>query len=224
MKVQKKRIKDLPVTLRPREKLLAKGAENLSDSELLAILLGTGTKQRNALSLAQFLFKSISLRELANVSPDQLEKIGGVGKGKAARIIAAIELGKRLFASSSLVKVIVQTTADALLQVKDIAAKKQEHLVVLYLNARHELLQKETVGMGSLNAMVIEPKEIFSPAVLMPCATIIIAHNHPSGDPNPSEEDIRFTKRIQAAGELMGIPLLDHLIVSHSDYFSFREE
>lgn len=220
---QKKRIKDLPLHARPREKLLLKGSENITDAELLAILLGTGTKEKNVLSVAKQLLREYPLQKLAEVKSADLEKIPGIGKVKASHIYAALELGKRVFSPISPTKTLIYTTQDAMLVCRDIAHKKQEYMIVLYINARHELLQREVIGMGSLNALVIEPKEIFSPALASPCAEIIIVHNHPSGDPTPSEEDIRFTKRVHEAGEIMGITLIDHLIVSSSGYFSFRD-
>lgn len=222
--LREKRIKDLPISNRPREKLLMKGSENITEADLIAILLGTGTKEQNAVVVASKLLKMYPLKELAKVTVADLQKIPGVGKVKALHIHAALELGKRVFAPSSITKTVIYQTQDAVSVCREFANKKQEYMVVLYLNARHELLQKEIIGMGSLNALVIEPKEIFSPALVTPCAEIIIVHNHPSGDPTPSEEDINFTSRVQSAGEIMGIFLIDHIILSSSGYFSFRNE
>lgn len=223
MRKQKRRIKDLPLTQRPQEKLLAKGGENLTDVELLAILLGTGTRKQNAVLLAETLLRHFPLQKLATIPITQLIHTPGIGRVKATRIMAALELGERMFAPSSLTKITIRTTEDTLAQLKDIANKKQEHLLVLYLNARYELLQKEIVALGSVNTTIIEPKEIFTPAVISPCHALIIAHNHPSGDVTPSDEDIQFTKRIQEAGDIMGVKLLDHLIVCQFGYFSFRD-
>lgn len=220
----KTRFKDIPFASRPREKLLASGCENLSDEDLLAILLGTGSAKQNVLALSSALLKRFSLAKLAKMPSSELAGFPGVGKAKASRILAAFELGQRLFSKESFAKVVIRSTKDALMQLRDIAEKKQEYLLVFYLNARFELLQKEIVGQGSLNSMLITAKEIFAPAIATPCASIIISHNHPSGDPSPSEDDIKFTKRIHEAGEVMGIPLLDHLIVAKSDYFSFRDQ
>jgi len=219
----RRRMKDLPFHARPREKLLLKGSENIADAELIAILLGTGTKERNVLLVAQQLLKQYPLQKLAQVGTSELEKISGIGKVKASHIHAAIELGRRMFSPVSPTKTHITTTQDAISVCRDIAEKRQEYMLVLYINARHELLQREIIGMGSLNTLVIEPKEIFSPAVTSPCAEIIIVHNHPSGDPQPSEEDIRFTKRVHEAGEIMGITLVDHIILASSGYFSFRD-
>jgi DNA repair protein RadC len=222
-KRQKLRIKDMPLILRPREKLFAQGAKNLTEEELLAILLGTGSAKENALVLGGKLLKQFPLQKLDG----QLQAMvhyPGVGLAKAARIAAALELGERLFAPASVTKIVIHTAQDVVSQVRDIADKKQEYLVVLYLNARHELVVKEVVGIGSLNSLRITPKEIFSHALQSPCASIVVVHNHPSNDPTPSDDDIQFTRKIHEAGEVMGIPLLDHVIVSKSGYFSFRED
>lgn len=219
----KSRIKDMPFSLRPREKLESQGRSNLSDIELLAILLGNGTKKENVLSLSERLLKEIPLRQLADVKAAQLIKFPGVGISKASRVLAALELGERVYSPALLNKVIVRTTDDAVAQVKEFTEKKQEYLVALYLNSRHELLQKDIIGIGSLNSMVITPKEIFSQALQIPCASLIVAHNHPSNDPSPSDDDIKFTQRIHEAGEVLGIPLIDHLVLARSSYFTFRE-
>lgn len=220
---QKIRIKDMSLTLRPREKLFSQGANNLSDVELIAILLGTGSAKQNALVLGDKLLKEFPLKKLDGQLKEMV-RYPGVGAAKAARIAAALELGERLFAPTAISKIIVRNAQDVLAQVRDIAEKRQEYLVVLYLNARHELVLKKVVAMGSLNSLQITPKEIFSHALQTPCASLIIVHNHPSNDPEPSDDDIRFTKRIHEAGEVMAIPFLDHVIVSKSEYYSFRED
>lgn len=218
-----KRIQDLPASMRPREKLLAKGAENLTDSELFAILLRSGSGKQNAVMLAETLLRHYPSRTLQTIAINDLAKIPGIGHVKAIEILAALEIGRRVFAPSSMTKVVIRTTADALTQLRDIAEKKQEHLIAMYLNARHEMIAKEVLGIGSVNTAVIEPREIFRPAFTSPCVGVLLAHNHPSGDPAPSDDDIRFTSRIQKAGELMGIMLLDHIIISKTGYFSFSE-
>lgn len=217
------RIKDLPFALRPQEKMLAVGSSNLSETELLAILLGTGRKGQNVIALSESLFRKYPLKRLPQVSVTELAKIPGIGQTKATRIRAALELGERIFAQTSFTKIVLRSTEDVLAQLREVAVKRQEYLLVFYLNARYELLQKEIVGIGSLNSLRVTPKEIFSPAVQTPCAFVIVAHNHPSGDPTPSDDDIAFTTQIQEAGEVMSIPLLDHLIVGKSGYFSFRD-
>lgn len=221
--LSKARIKDLPLIDRPREKLYAHGGSNLSDAELLAILLGTGTRGKNAVKLGELLLRKHQLQTLSQVSLKDIAGIPGIGKSKAARILAALELGERIFSKPTMTKSIIRSTDDVLSHVRDIAEKRQEYLLVLYLNARYELLLKEVVGLGTLNHMMITPKEIFRPAIDTPCASLIVVHNHPSGDPTPSDDDITFTTRIHEAGEVMGITLLDHLVVSRSGYFSFRD-
>jgi DNA repair protein RadC len=219
----KLRIKDMPFSSRPREKLEVFGRSHLSDVEVLAILLGSGSPKNNVLRLSERLLQEYPLKQFANISAAQLIKFPGVGKSKASRVLAALELGERVYAPTLLNKVLIRTTEDAVEQLKEYSLKKQEYLVVLYLNARHELLQKEVIGIGSLNSMVITPKEIFSPALQLPCASLIVAHNHPSGDPNPSDDDIKFTQRVHEAGEVMSISMLDHLVIAKSSYFSFRD-
>jgi DNA repair protein RadC len=223
-KRRKTRIKDMPMMLRPREKLFQNGANNLSEAELVAILLGTGSAKMNAITLGEKLLREFPLKRFSKESIREIVKYPGVGNAKASRIVAALELGERLFAPASVTKVVIQTAQDVLSQVRDIAGKKQEYLIVLYLNARHELVLKEVVGMGSLNSLRITPKEIFSHALQTPSASIIVVHNHPSGDTTPSDDDIHFTKSIHEAGEVMGIPLIDHVIVGVSGYYSFRED
>ena len=219
----KLRMKDLPLSGRPREKMATSSAKNLTEAELLAILLGTGTRGKNVVALSESLLKKYPGKKFTQISLDELTKTSGVGKTKATRILAALELGERFFAPSALTKTIIRSAEDVLQEVRDIADKKQEYLLVLYLNARHELIQKEVVGMGTINNLRLTPREIFSPAFLTPCASLIIVHNHPSGDPTPSDDDIRFTTRIHDAGELMGIPMVDHVIIAKSGYFSFRD-
>lgn len=219
----RKRLKDLPKSVRPREKIEITGAQNLTDVELLALLLGTGKPKKNVLELARGLLKHYPLSKLPSISLSQLTIFSGVGKSKATRIMAALELGKRLFAPLYLNQTIIQKTEDILKEIKEIADKKQEYIMVLFLDARNQLVQKEIVSVGNLNSNLITPREIFAIALKSPCAKVILVHNHPSGDPTPSEEDIAFTKRVQAAGEILGIALMDHIIVCQNSYFSFAE-
>jgi DNA repair protein RadC len=207
----------------PREKFFAKGGKNLSDRELMALLLGTGSARQNVLSLSDKLLKQFPLTKLSSVQTTDLMSFPGVGRTKAARIMAALELGERMYAPCHLNKVIIHSVLDTVNELKEYASKKQEYLVVLYLNARDEMLQKEVIGIGSLNSLVITPKEVFGPALIAPCSSIIVAHNHPSGDPEPSTDDIKFTQRIHEAGEVLGIRLVDHIVLAKSSYYSFRD-
>jgi DNA repair protein RadC len=220
---KRKRIKDLPLALRPREKLVTQGRENLTNAELLAILFGTGTVKKNAIALSETLLQKYPLQRLLHLPLADLVKVSGVGTSKATRVVAALELGERVFGQQALAKTMVQTTKEAVSLLKEYVDKQQEYLVALYLNARNELILKEVIGMGTLSSLRIEPREVLRPAFSTPCASVIVAHNHPSGDPHPSDDDIRFTKRLFDAGEIMGISLLDHVILTKNKYFSFRE-
>ncbi len=214
-------IKDLPKTQQPRERLDTLGVSNLTEAELLAILLSSGTKKKNVLSVAKQVLNQFPLKGLLSTTLKDLAKVDGIGKVKAGKILAGIELGKRALGSTSLH--LVLTPKEVLHEVKDICTKSQEHLIALYLNARHELLQKQTISIGSLNQAVIEPRDIFSYALLLPSPFIILVHNHPSGDATASDADIRFTKRLVEAGNLLGIKIIDHIIVTAKDYSSFKE-
>lgn len=211
-----KRIKDLSQHDRPLEKLFQKGAENLTNTELLALIIGSGIQGKSAIGLAHVILKE-------ELVPENLKHIKGLGPMKQGRILAAVELGKRLFAQSIQTTQQIRTIEDIITQVRDIIEKKQEYIIVLYINARKELIRKEIIGVGRLNTARIEPRDIFRIALETPCVGFILVHNHPSGNPHPSHDDIEFTKHIQQAGELMGILLLDHVVVAKHGYFSFKE-
>jgi len=217
----KSTIRDLAKTKQPRERLSSFGVENLDEAELLAILLSSGTREKNVLNLAREILKKFPLRTLRTYSIKELVQIDGIGPVKAGKILAAIELGKRSLGTQSLHQLLVPP--DVVREVKDITNKSQEHLLALYLNARHELIQKQIICIGTLNQVIIEPRDIFSYALLLPSPLIILVHNHPSGDPTPSDPDISFTKRLVDAGKLLGIKIVDHIIVTKDNYASFRE-
>src|SRR3989344_3950565 len=198
------KIKDLPKSDRPIEKLIAKGAENLKDSELLAILLRTGTTGKNVIEI--------------------VSQIGGINSAKATTLLAAFELSKRALEVNDTNLPVINTAKDAAAQLTDMRDLKKEHFVVLYLNAKNQLAHKETISMGTLNANLVHPREVFEPALKHSAAQIIAAHNHPSGDPKPSEDDLELTKRLVEAGKMMGIEIMDHVIVSKNSYFTFKEE
>lgn len=218
-----KRIKDLPTSKRPREKMVEKGKDTLSDEELVALLLGTGSGRHNAIELARALLKQCPVPLLHAANIKDITVLPGIGVSKATRVLAAMELGSRAFSQPKLSIKTIKTVRDVLDQVKDVTQKHQEHLVVLYLNARHELIINHTVSLGRLNVVSVEPRDILSHALSIPCTSMIMVHNHPSGDPTPSEDDVKFTVRMQEASDLLGIHIADHVIVSASDYFSFRD-
>lgn len=216
-----KRIKDIPHYQRPREKLLEKGSINVHNEELLALLLGTGTKGQNVIDISKKILKQFPFNkdELPNI-PD-LKKIVGIGTTKACIILALYELVCR-FSTPKFIEH-VQQPDDVVCYASSIRAKHQEHVMVLYINARSQLIDKHIVAIGKLNHIQIEARDIFAPAFLKPCSGIIIVHNHPSNDCQPSSDDISFTKQILSAGKILGIELLDHIIVSKDHYYSMRE-
>ena len=217
-------IKDLPKIERPREKLVSKGPENLKDEELLAILLGTGMKAKSALEIAKQLLRKCSKKRLLQMKYEGLSKIKGIGPAKACIILASQELVKRSLKIQDETLPIIKSTKDVVAQAVYLRDKTREHLMTIYLNARNEMVwKKQSTFIGTLNANLIHPREIFNEALLHNAASVILVHNHPSGDPEPSEDDIEITKRIQEAGKIMGIDVLDHIIITKNKVFSFKE-
>ncbi|MFH1457449.1 MAG: DNA repair protein RadC [Patescibacteria group bacterium] len=218
------KIKDLPKIDRPREKLAKKGSHALHKNELLAIILRTGTKGKNVLQVAGDILSKYSDKKLINISYQELANIHGVGPTKAAQITAAIELGKRLYKEKTEKEVYINSTDDVLKEVAHIRENKKENFIVLYLDARNRMIYKETISIGILNASLVHPREVFEPAIRNLAAQIILAHNHPSGDSEPSEDDLDLTKRMVEAGKILGIEVIDHVIISNLNSFSFKEK
>jgi len=219
-------IKKMPHDDRPREKMFKKGANALSNVELLAVLLRTGNKEKSALKLAGELIETPEkLAHLAAMKPNQLSLHKGIGLAKAVTIAAAFELGKRLAYATPATKQIINDTNDAVnILLPQLRYEDRENFLLLMLNAKGQVLHTERLFQGSLTSSVVHPREVFQTAVMHRAAAIIAAHNHPSGDPQPSTDDIEFTKTLIAAGHLMGIPVLDHIIIGDGDYFSFEEQ
>ncbi|SHJ82091.1 RadC family protein [Paramaledivibacter caminithermalis] len=219
-------IKRMPESERPREKLIRYGADTLSNSELLAILIRTGTKEHSALELANILLshEDNGIRFLANSTIEELSKIKGIGKTKACQIIAAVELGNRLSRSLLEVKKRIKTPRDVTdMFINDMRFLEKEYFKVIFLNTKNEIITYETISIGSLNASIVHPREVFNRAIKKSSASIILLHNHPSGNPEPSKEDINITKRLIKAGEIVGIEVLDHIIIGDGNYFSLKE-
>jgi DNA repair protein RadC len=216
------KIKDLPKVDQPREKLAKYGPGRLSDSELLAIILRTGIKGVNVVELAGRILRQIGGKNLTSVTLEELKKIKGLGPTKAGQILASLELGKRLLKDKK--AVLHLSPKDVYEQLRDIRDLKKEHFVILFLDSRSQEIKRETISVGTLNASLVHPREVFEPAIKCNSAQIIVAHNHPSGDPEPSNEDIEITKRLVKAGELMGIELVDHIVVASKSFKSFRQE
>lgn len=220
---------ELPDSELPRERLWKHGAGVLSDAELLAIFLRTGKKGQNVLSLAKELIKEWgTLRRLAGCSPQELAKVSGIGPAKASELKAAFEMGCRM-ARPEIEKLRVDRAGVIYdLLAGELQSLPYESLRVLLLDTRHGLLEEREISQGNLNESIAHPREIFRPAIAKGAYAIAVAHNHPSGDPTPSEADRRLTRRLAEAGTLLQIPLVDHVIVGakiagNSPYFSFRE-
>jgi len=216
-------IKDLPKHLRPRERLLDQGAENLKDYELLAVLLRTGRAGKSAIDIGKDVLKKHPVAKILDVSEKELRKIRGVDAGKICSVLAALELGKRAMRSYEKRLPVIGSPEEALAQLSGIASLRREHFVVLYLNARNQLVHKETVSVGTLTASLVHPREVFAPALEVRAAAVLLAHNHPSGEMGPSDDDVALTEQLIEAGGLMGIDVVDHLILSRSGYVSLKE-
>ncbi len=213
-------IKNLPAHERPREKLIEKGAENLTDKELLAILLRTGRAGKSALDIAEGILSKYPKKKLLNISLTDLKKVNGIGADKACTLIAAIELTKRALDVQRTGRPIIESDEQALAQLYDIRNHKKEHFVALYLNARNELIHREDISVGTVNASIVHPRDVFAPALEHNATAVIVAHNHPSGSAEPSPEDREVTARLREAGKFMGVTVVRHFILTQSSYIS----
>ncbi|MBY9079391.1 DNA repair protein RadC [Paenibacillus sp. HN-1] len=219
-------LRDLPHEERPRERMMHYGAESLSQAELLAILLRTGTRRESAIHMAQrILGEAGGIRGLSDLSIEELTQMKGIGPAKAVQLKAGIELGRRMANSRMDRAVIIRSPHDAAaILTEQLRYLQKEHFVCLFLNTKNHVIAQETLSMGSLNASIVHPREVFRAAIKCSSASIICAHNHPSGDPTPSPEDISLTRRLLEAGEIVGIDVLDHLIIGDSEFVSMKEK
>jgi DNA repair protein RadC len=220
-------VKELPLDDRPREKLLLRGAQSLSDAELVAILLRTGRKGKSVIEIARELISSEgNLAMLATKTVDSLQKISGIGKDKAATIAAAFELSRRILSQPKWFsnKKITSPQNVAEIFIPILRDDSKEKFIVVCLNSANKIIKHETISVGNLNSSVVHPREVFKVAIDNSSASIILIHNHPSGNPEPSNEDIRITKKIVETGKIMDIPVFDHLIVAGETYTSFIEK
>jgi adenine-specific DNA-methyltransferase len=217
------KIKDIPKIDRPRERFLQKGADALSKSDLLAILLGSGIKGKNVKQLSEHIIKKFG-KNFLNITVDALLEISGIGQAKALQIISAISLVKRFYEEEKGNEIIIKNAKDVLSLSYDLRDKKKEYLICIYLNARNALIKKEVISVGLLDKALIHPREIFYPATELHAASIILIHNHPSGNSLPSGKDHQIVKKIVQAGEIMGIPVIDFIIISEEDYYSFYDK
>ncbi len=216
------KIKDLPKVDRPREKLLKYGPNKLTTTELLAILLRTGINGLNVVELSNNILKLFGTENIQHITIADLQKIKGLGPVKSSEIIACIALGKRLLKEKQPLHAISpQNVFDSL---KDIRSLKKEHFIAIYLDTRNQEIHREIISIGTLNASLVHPREVFEPAVRNVAAGIILVHNHPSGDLKPSHEDMLITKKLVDSGELLDIHVLDHIIVTKDSYASLKEQ
>lgn len=219
-------IKNVPKEDRPRERAVRLGPNHLTNQELLAILLGSGSKEESVMTLAgRVLMHFEGLKLLHDATIEELTAIKGIGPAKGVQILAAIELGRRMSQYKPHEKYVIRSPDDgASFIMEELRMLKQENFVVLFLNTKNQVIHRQTIFVGSLNASIVHPREVFREAVKRAAASIIVAHNHPSGDPTPSQEDIQVTRRLVESGKMIGIELLDHLIIGDRKFVSLKEK
>ncbi len=221
-----RRLKDLPEDLKPRERLYKLGPEVLSNREILAILLRTGTKGENVLELAErILIEAGGLIGLARLSVHELEQVHGIGPAKAAQVKAALELGKRSISADPVTRPVINSPSDvADLVMEEMRSLDREHFRIMHLSTRNNVLGISAVSVGSLNSSIVHPRECFKEAIRRNANSVILLHNHPSGDPTPSREDLDITRRLTEGGKILGIEILDHVIIGEKRYVSLKEQ
>ena len=218
------RVSDLPRGVRPREKMIQGGPRGLSHVELLAVILGTGTRRENVLKVAERLIRRYGVVALRALTVREWMGNPGIGEARACRLAALFELARRVEKAGSREAPRIAGPQEVYAQARDLCHAKKEHLLGLYLDSQNHLLARETISIGSLNTTRTHPREILQPAITHLALGFILVHNHPSGTLVPSSDDIEFTRAIGRAGELMGIPLYDHVIVSRSGFVSMKEK
>jgi len=218
-------VKDLPPEDRPRERLYNFGAAGLTLQELLAVILGTGSSGSGSLALAYSLIEAFNdLGSLGRAGIDDLMLVPGIGFVRAGQLVAAIELGRRISRQNETSGRVIREPGDAAgIFLEEMKYYDKEYFKAAYLNTKNHIVKTETISIGSLNASIVHPREILKPAIRASAASIVLVHNHPTGDPTPSREDIEFTKRFAKCGRLIGIELLDHIIVGAGTFKSLKE-
>ena len=214
-----KLIKDLPEFSRPREKLKERGAEALLDKELVAVILGSGGKGQDVMSLASRVAKVIEDKG-GNLSLEELTKIEGIGPAKASQILASFELARRYIVKDTIK---IKNAEDVLPLIDRISNKQQEYFICISLNGANEVIENRIVTVGLLDRSPVHPREVFADVITDRAASVIFAHNHPSGELKPSDSDLSIHEQLTKAGEIMGIRVLDHIIISKRGYYSFKE-
>ena len=218
-------MKELSPDDRPREKLLRHGVSALGDNELVAVVLGHGSRSGNALSVANALLTAHGgLHGLTRTSCGDLTRVDGIGEARAAQIVAAVELGRRTLTHAPRARLQIRSPKDAAAYlIPSYAARSVEQFGIVLLDTKHRVLRSVVLAVGTLNSSGVEPREVFREAAIGGAAAIVLFHNHPSGDPLPSPEDVQLTRRMMAAGVLMGIDVMDHVILGDVRYWSFKE-
>lgn len=217
-------IKNIPKFERPRERFLKFGAENLSNSELISILLNNGTKNISVKELSDSILHNIDdISELKYITLNKLKEIKGIGNVKAITLLSALELGKRVYYNKNISKIRMNSADKIFNYMKnELYGKNQEYFYALYLDSKKNLIDKKLLFIGTINKSIVHPREIFKHAYLLSASSIICVHNHPSGDPLPSNEDIVLTNNLKKIGEIQGIQIIDHIIIGNN-YYSFYE-
>lgn len=219
-------MKDVPNEDRPRERLIREGAAVLSNQELLAIILRSGTRNESVLQLSGRLvshFEGLDL--LRDASVEELKKVRGIGSAKAVQLLASFEIGRRMAQLRHDTRYTIRSPEDgANFVMEEMRILKQEHFVALFLNTKNQVLHKTTIFIGSLNASIVHPREVFKEAVRRSAAALICFHNHPSGDPSPSREDIEVTKRLASCGKILGVDVLDHIVIGDKKFVSLKQK
>ncbi|PAB61377.1 hypothetical protein CCE28_02810 [Anaeromicrobium sediminis] len=219
-------IKDMNKEERPREKIVNMGVNSLSNAELLAVIIRTGTKEASALDLAQRILAidEKGIGYLQNCTIEELSKIKGIGKTKACQILSSIELGKRLARSVNKRNINIKSPKDiASMYMEEMRCYNKEYFKTILLNTKNKIISTELISIGTLNSSLVHPREVFVQAIRRSASSMILLHNHPSGDVSPSKEDINITKRLIEVSHIVGIEILDHIIIGDGSYYSFKE-
>jgi DNA repair protein RadC len=218
-------MKDLSPDDRPREKLLRHGVNALGDNELVAVVLGSGYRERDALGIANELLAARGgLHGVVRSSCDDLARVAGIGRAKAAQVLAALELGRRTLTHAPSARIQLRTPRDAAAYLlPPFGSRPVEQFGLVLLDTKHRVLRTTVLAVGSLNTTIVQPREVFREATLGGAASVVVFHNHPSGDPSPSPDDVELTRRLTAAGIVMGIDVVDHIILGDVRYWSFKE-
>lgn len=222
----RKSIKDFDLEDRPRERLISKGAASLSDEELLAIIIGTGTREKNVVELSREILQTFSYESLSDIEVNELTKIKGIKSAKASSIVASLRFGQRIAQKTMERKIIkISSSEDIYNYLKnELTDKKNEYFYAILLDTKNVIISKEVISIGILDASLVHPREAFKPAVKKSAKSIIFVHNHPSGDYSPSNDDFKTTQRLVEAGDILDIKVLDHIIIGKDGYYSFKKE